>query len=85
MPDYGHGSYVDVFLLSPDIQCRRKVRMRLIRNDSYTRFPAKLLKGMGWSEAGYVAATKNPPPFLTVHPRDGAGRSHYGDRRRDGS
>lgn len=64
MRDYGHGSYVDVFLLSPDLQCRRKVRMRVDRNNSYTRFPAELLKGMGWSVKGRVRCSDEEPATL---------------------
>ena len=61
MRDYSHGSCVDIFLLSPDLQCRRRVRMTVDRNDSYTRFPAKLLQEMGWSVKGWVRSGAEDP------------------------
>ena len=64
MRDYSHGSCVDVVLLSPDLQCRRKVRMRVDRNDSYTRFPANLLTEMGWSVKGWVRSGNEEPATL---------------------
>ncbi len=64
MRDYRHGSYVNVTLLSSDLQCRRKVRMRVDRNDSYTRFPAKLLEEMGWSIRGWISKSHEPPAPL---------------------
>ena len=64
MRDYSHGSYVDIFLLSSDLQRRRKVRMRVDRHDSYTRFPAKLLEEMGWSIRGWISKNHEPPARL---------------------
>ena len=64
MRDYCHGSYLDVILRSQDLQCCRKVRMRVDRHDSYTRFPARLLKEMGWSVRGWVRASHEEPATL---------------------
>lgn len=61
MNDYSHDSYVDVILRSQDRQSCRKVRMKVDRNDSYTRFPAKLLTEMGWSIRGWVRSGIDEP------------------------
>jgi hypothetical protein len=64
MRDYSHGSYVDVILRSSDLNCRRKVRMRVDLNDSYTRFPAELLEEMGWSIRGWISMGHEQPDTL---------------------
>ena len=64
MRDYSHGSHVDVILRSPDLTQRRKVHTRVDLHDSYTRFPANLLKGMGWSIKGWIRESSDQPAKL---------------------
>jgi hypothetical protein len=64
MRDYSHGSYLDIMLRSQDLQSCHTVRVRVNKNDSYTRFPAKLLTEMGWSIKGWVRANLEEPATL---------------------
>ena len=64
MRDYSHGSYLDIILRSQDLQSWHTVRVRVDKNDSYTRFPAQLLTEMGWSIKGWVRANLEEPATL---------------------
>ena len=81
MRDYSHGSYLDIMLRSQDLQSCHTVRVRVDKNDSYTRFPAKLLTEMGWSIKGWVRANleERATPPRRIPGRYGIGGSHNRD------